>query len=273
MTSRDRLRGLIAGLGAGAASGLFGVGGGLVLVPALSVIFGCTQHQAVGTSLAIIGATALTALVVYGAHANVVWIAAVPMALGSAATASLGAKLATRVPAARLRQMFAAFLVLVALRLLWQPPAVAETIAWSGVTGVVGFLLLGLAAGVLAGFMGVGGGIVVVPVLTLVFGMSQQQAQGTSLAVMLVTAPAAAFEHSRSGNVVWRLVPVLAIGTVLGSPLAAWAAQDLPHAWLTRGFALFLLATAIHTWIRSSPGESTAKRGPNADSTPPERVS
>jgi len=43
MTTRDRLRGLIAGLSAGAASGLFGVGGGLVLVPALSVIFGCTQ--------------------------------------------------------------------------------------------------------------------------------------------------------------------------------------------------------------------------------------
>ena len=72
MTSRDRLRGLIAGLGAGAASGLFGVGGGLVLVPALSAVFGCTQHQAVGTSLAIIGATALTAIIVYGAHANVV---------------------------------------------------------------------------------------------------------------------------------------------------------------------------------------------------------
>src|SRR5512134_1338396 len=127
MTTRDRLRGLLAGLGAGAASGLFGVGGGLVLVPALSAVFACTQHQAVGTSLAIIGATALTAIIVYGAHANVVWIAAVPMALGSVVTAPLGAKLATRIPAARLRRMFAAFLVLVALRLLWQPPAVAET--------------------------------------------------------------------------------------------------------------------------------------------------
>ncbi len=258
MTSRDRLRGLIAGLVAGAASGLFGVGGGLVLVPALTGIFGLTQHQAVGTSLAIIGATALTAIVVYGAHANVVWFAAVPMALGSLVTAGLGAKLAIRIPAARLRRTFAVFLSLVALRLLWQPPAVSETLALSGVTGAVGFLLLGLAAGILAGFMGVGGGILVVPVLTLVFGMSQQAAQGTSLAVMLVTAPAAAFEHSRNRNVVWRLVPVLALGTVLGAPLAAWAAQGLSHDWLTRGFALFLLVTAVHTWMRSAPGEARA---------------
>lgn len=260
MTTRDRLRGLFAGLVAGAAGGLFGVGGGLVLVPALTVFFGLTQHQAVGTSLAIIGATALTAILVYGTHANVVWIAAVPMALGSLVTAGLGAKLATRVPAARLRRTFAVFLVLVALRLLWQPPAVSEAATLGGVTGVVGFLLLGLAAGGLAGFMGVGGGIVVVPVLTLAFGMTQQAAQGTSLAVMLVTAPTAAFEHSRNRNVVWRLVPVLAIGTVLGAPLTAWAAQGLSHEWLTRGFALFLLATAIHTWIRSAPGEATVNR-------------
>lgn len=262
MITRDRLRGLGAGLVAGAASGLFGVGGGLVLVPALSVVFGATQHQAVGTSLAIIAATAVTAIVVYGAHSNVVWVAAAPMALGSLVTAGLGARLAARVPAARLRRTFAVFLSLVALRLLWQPPAVSEFPVPSGAAGVLGYLILGLAAGGLAGFMGVGGGILVVPVLTLVFGMSQQAAQGTSLAVMLVTAPAAAFEHSRNRNVLWRLVPILAVGTVLGAPLAAWGAQGLPHEWLTRGFALFLLATAIHTWVRSAPGESTPDIGP-----------
>jgi len=251
MTARDRLRGLTAGLVAGTASGLFGVGGGLALVPTLTGFFQLTQHQAHGTSLAVIGITAPAAMIVYGAHANVVWVAAAPMALGSLVTAGLGARLATRVSAGGLRRAFALFLLLVAVRLLWQPPQIAEAAGVGGVTRAAWCLLVGLLAGGLAGFMGVGGGILVVPALTLLFGMSQQAAQGTSLAVMLVTAPTATIEHARHRNVVWRLVPMLAAGTVLGAPLAAWAAHGIPHAWLTRGFALFLIATAMHTWQRA----------------------
>ena len=261
MTGRERIRALVAGSIAGAASGLFGVGGGLALVPALTGLFRLTQHQAHGTSLAVIGLTALAATTVYGAHANVVWVAAAPMALGSLMTAHLGARLATRISAGRLRRAFAVFLVLVALRLLWEPPAIAGHAVAGGVTGIVGCFLLGLAAGGLAGFMGVGGGILVVPGLTLLFGLSQQAAQGTSLAVMLVTAPAATVEHARHGNVVWRLVPILTAGTVLGAPLAAWAAQGLPHDGLTRAFALFLLVTATNTWLRTSRARSTSDAG------------
>ena len=238
------------GAAAGLASGLFGVGGGLAMVPALTGLFRFTQHEAHGTSLAVIGLTALAALVVYGAHANVVWMAALTMAIGSLVTAPLGARLAARVSPGRLRRAFAVFLVLVAVRLLWAPPVVAHREAFSGVAGIAATLLLGLAAGGLAGFMGVGGGMLMVPGLTLVFGMSQQTAQGTSLAVMLVTGPAAALEHSRHGNVVWRLVPFLAVGAAVVAPLAAWGAHGLPHALLARCFAVFLLVTAIHTWKR-----------------------
>jgi uncharacterized membrane protein YfcA len=252
MPARDRVRGLLAGAVAGTAGGLFGVGGGLVLVPMLTGFFRLTQHQAHGTSLAVIGATALAALVVYGTHANVVWTTAALVALGSLVSTRYGVRWATRLSARGLTRAFAVFLVLVALRLLWQVPAVADRDALAGLAGIGFALLLGLATGTLAGFMGVGGGLLVVPVCTLVFGMTQQAAQGTSLAVILVTAPAAAFEHSRHGNVVWRLVPILAVGAALGAPLTSWAAQALPHAWLVRGFAVFLLATAVHTWTRTA---------------------
>lgn len=257
MTGRDRARGVAAGLVAGAASGLFGVGGGLALVPALTGFFRLTQHQAHGTSLAVIGITAVAALFVYGKYANVVWAAAAPMALGSLMTAGIGARLAARTSAGRLRQAFAIFLLLVGVRLLWEPPAIAQAHGLGGVSGVLICLVLGLAAGVLAGYMGVGGGILVVPALTIVFGISQQAAQGTSLAVMLVTAPTAALEHSRHKNVVWRLVPTLAIGTAVGAPIAAWSAQGLPHAWLARGFGLFLIATALNTWMRAAQTPTT----------------
>jgi len=258
MTSRERLGGFLAGLVTGIAGGLFGVGGGLVLVPILTGFYRLTQHQAHGTSLAVISATAITAIVVYGSHQNIAWTTAAMIALGSVVTARIGARWASRIPAAKLRRAFAVFMALVAIRLLWQTPAVSAAGAPPGIQGFVVALGLGLGAGLLAGIMGVGGGILVVPVLTLVFGLSQQAAQGTSLAVMVVTAPSAAFEHSRHRNVVWRVVPMLALGAALGAPLSSWAAQRLPHAQLVRAFALFLFATAVHTWVRGASRRPSA---------------
>ena len=252
MTTRDRVSALVGGLLSGLAGGLFGVGGGIVLVPILTGYFHRTQHEAHGTSLAVIGATAITAIAIYGSHQNIAWTTAAMIALGSVVTARLGARWAARIPARNLRRAFAVFLALVAVRLLWKIPAVSPDATPHGAAGVAATLALGLGAGLLAGVMGVGGGVVVVPVLTLVFGLSQQAAQGTSLAVMLVTAPSAAFEHSRHGNVVWRLVPLLAIGAALGAPIASWKAQELPHAFLVRLFAAFLFTTAVHTWIRTT---------------------
>jgi uncharacterized membrane protein YfcA len=258
MSARDRVGGLLAGVAAGAAGGLFGVGGGILLVPILTGFFGLTQHQAHGTSLAVIGATALAALVVYGAHANVAWTTAAVVALASLVSARMGARWAVRASPGALRRAFAAFLVLVAARLLWQPPEIAGHHGLSGPPGIAFGAGLGLAVGALAGFMGVGGGILIVPACTLVLGMSQQAAQGTSLAVILVTAPAAAIEHSRHGNVSLRLVPWLAVGAAVGAPLASWVAQGVPHALLSRGFAIFLVATAAHTWSQATPGGSGA---------------
>jgi uncharacterized membrane protein YfcA len=251
MTARERLLGLLAGVLAGTAGGLFGVGGGLLLVPLLTGLFHLTQHQAHGTSLAVIGAAALAAVIVYAAHGNVVWPVAAVVALGSLVTARLGARWATRMSPRGLKRAFAVFLLLVAARLLWHTPAAAAEATIHGMPAIGAGLLVGMVAGTLAGFMGVGGGIVIVPALTLGFGITQQAAQGTSLAAILVTAPTAAFEHARHKNVIWRVVPMLALGAALGAPLSSWAAQRLPHALLVKAFAVFLIANAMHTWART----------------------
>jgi uncharacterized membrane protein YfcA len=83
MTGSQRLLGFFAGLGAGAAGGLFGVGGGLVLIPILTGFFKLSQHRAHDTSLAVIGATALVSVVVYAWHGNVAWWTAALVALAS----------------------------------------------------------------------------------------------------------------------------------------------------------------------------------------------
>jgi hypothetical protein len=109
--------------------------------------------------------------------------------------------------------------------------------------------------------MGVGGGIIAVPALTLLFGMPQQTAQGTSLAIILVTAPFGALEHDRHGNVARPLLPGLAIGALVGAPLASLVAQRLPQAALARGFALFLIANGLRMlWAgrRAKPAPSPA---------------
>jgi hypothetical protein len=248
-----RLRAVLGGLIAGATGGLFGVGGGIVMVPLLTGWFGATQHQAHGTSLATIGATALASLFVYGAHGNVRWSVAAIVGLASVFAARWGARLASRVSGPQLTRAFALLLVLVALRLLWKAPTPAMGLDLShGAAGLATDLALGLLIGLLAGFMGVGGGVLAVPAFTLLLGMSQQAAQGTSLAVILVTAPAGAIEHYRRGNLMLPLVPWLALGAVIGGPLTSGIAQRLPHEWLTRGFALFLLATAAHSWLRTA---------------------
>jgi len=245
MTFGGLLAAVLAGFVAGLAGGLFGVGGGILLVPILTASFALSQHQAHGTSLAVIGATAVAGLVVYGLHGNVAWGPAALLTLASLPAARLAARLAARTSHARLTLAFALLLVVVALRMLWKVPTGAGGQALGGAMGLAVSLGLGGAVGLLSGYLGVGGGIIAVPALALLFGFSQQLAQGTSLALILVTAPFGALEHHRHGNVVPRLLPGLAVGALLGSPVGSMAAQRLPQATLARGFALFLVANAL----------------------------
>src|SRR5262245_16622202 len=265
MSAGGRIQGLLAGLLAGIAGGLFGVGGGIVLIPLLTGWFKTTQHQAHGTSLAAIGATAVASIVVYGAHSHVAWATALVVGLASAFAARFGARAAARTSPRGLTTIFAVFLVVVAIRLLWKTPEPSAH-PMHGVASVAAELALGLAVGMLSGYMGVGGGILAVPGFTLMMGMPQHLAQGTSLAVILLTAPAGAIEHARHGNLVWRVVPWLAIGASVGGALSSWWVQGLPHLLLVRSFAVFLLVNAALIALRAR--RAAASRAETAPSPP-----
>ena len=256
MTARDRVAALLGGFAAGLAGGLLGVGGGILLVPILTARFRLSQHLAHGTSLAVVGATALSSLIIYGAHANVAWLTALWVALASVVTVRLGTRLARRLSSAALTRSFAVFLVLVAVRLLIRPPAHAAPV--SGPAVVPLDLGIGAIAGLLAGFMGVGGGIIAVPAFTLLLGLPQRVAQGTSLAMILVTAPVGTWENTRHGYVAWRLVLMLGIGAAIGAPVASLIAHRVPQELLARIFAVFLVAVAAQSWIRSGRARAAA---------------
>ena len=103
---------------------------------------------------------------------------------------------------------------------------------------------IGLFAGVLAGLFGVGGGILFVPTLTLVLGLTQLHAEATSLLAILPTSIAGAWRQGRYGNVRWRPALILGLAAVAGVEGGVQIAEALPEHVLRRLFGMLMLAVA-----------------------------
>ena len=110
---------------------------------------------------------------------------------------------------------------------------------------------VGLLAGVLAGFFGVGGGILFVPALALALGLGQLEAEATSLAAILPTVAAGAWSQQRYGHVRWRIAGLMGLVAVAGVELGVRVADALPEDVLRRLFALLLFAVAAQVARRT----------------------
>lgn len=130
-------------------------------------------------------------------------------------------------------------------------------------------LAAGAVAGTAAGLLGIGGGVIIVPVLSLVFGAQGvnesiiiKVAVGTSLATIVITAISSIWAHHKRGAVRWPLVKVMSPGVVIGSLVGAWLADIMPAYWLTVGFIIFLVAVSAQMALgpvgagRSLPGRT-----------------
>jgi uncharacterized membrane protein YfcA len=103
---------------------------------------------------------------------------------------------------------------------------------------------IGLVAGVLAGLFGVGGGILFVPTLTLVLGLTQLHAEASSLLAILPTAVAGAWRQRRYGNIRWRPALILGLSAIIGVEAGVQIAEALPEHALRRLFGVLMLAVA-----------------------------
>ncbi len=112
-------------------------------------------------------------------------------------------------------------------------------------TTVLLALVLGFAAGVLSGMFGVGGGILFVPTLALVLGLTQLGAQATSLAAMIPVVALGAWRQHRYGNVRWRMGAIVGLASALGVVGGAALAESLADETLRRLFAGLLVVTAL----------------------------
>lgn len=258
MTARDAARRgpryVIACLGigllAGLLSGLFGVGGGTVIVPLLLLFLHFDQRLAAGTSLAAIVPTALVGVVSYAVHGSVAWIPAVILAVGAVAGAQLGTWLLARLPQNALRWGFVGFLVVVIVMLFVVVPSRDADLELTVLAGL-GLAALGVFTGIMAGLLGVGGGVIVVPALMFLFGTSDLVAKGTSLLMMIPTAVSGTLGNLRRHNVDLVAAALIGVAACTTTALGAWVATLLDPLTANILFAGFLAFIAVQLGIRA----------------------
>lgn len=114
-------------------------------------------------------------------------------------------------------------------------------------TTLLSLLLIGLLAGILSGFMGVGGGVVMIPLMILLLGYDQHQAQGMSLAVLAVPVTfVAAYTYHKAGHVIeWKYALIIAVCFVIGGYLGSKFAVSINQQVLKRVFAVILVIAAV----------------------------
>jgi hypothetical protein len=271
MTALTFLFGAIVGL----SLGLTGGGGAIFAVPLL--VYGLTipTKEAVGISLAAVGATSVVGFLHRWRQGEVDLRAGLVLAVAGAPGAPLGTWLAELIPDALLLLLFAGLMVIVAVR-LWQQAsrsqagaearrtsprdAPAESTCRCDAAGTLNldarcgaFLVgVGLFTGVLSGMLGVGGGFVIVPALVLFGGMPMPVAVGTSLMVIaLVSASGVAFQILGGRTISADVTALFVVGGVAGLFVGMAIGRRLPESVLQRVFAVAILAVAVFVVVRN----------------------
>jgi uncharacterized membrane protein YfcA len=245
---------LLLGLAAGVLSGLFGIGGGIVMVPSLIVLFGMDILDANATSLAAM----LLPVGVFGVIAyykagliNVresLWIA-----LGLFLGSFVGGEFAINISEGLLSKLYAAILLYIAISYFdiftyfrnkktpnpVQQPVIHKAF-WT-------YILVGIGAGIFAGMFGKGGGLVIVPFLIGIFHYDAKAAAATSLAALqLPVGLPSVIIYANAGHLNILYAGLIAAGIVAGALIGSKIGIKLPSAIFKKVYAIFLLAVAIY---------------------------
>lgn len=233
------------GAALGTMGGLFGIGGGLIAIPALAVLFGLDQQMAQGTALVMVVPNVMLALWRYHQRNRIEWRHALPLSVCSLVFAWLGSIWAVGLDAHVMRLGFVGFLVALALwngvRLFMRSAVASDRLRhpwpWLGV--------LGAFAGSMGGLFGVGGAVVATPVLTSVFGTTQVVAQGLSLALAVPSTSITLLTYGVHYSVDWSIGLPLAVGGLLSISWGVKLAHALPEKVLRGLFCGFLVVCAV----------------------------
>jgi uncharacterized membrane protein YfcA len=250
---------LLIGLLAGVASGMFGIGGGVVIVPALLIFLPHVFNliQATGTSLgALLMPVGILAVTAYYRAGKIKIGIAVPIAAGLIGGIIVGAQLAQNLPQTLLQQLYGAFLLWtgwrfaepIALLRRWRSGQAAPTDAEEpqNTASWYALLALGLGSGVMAGLFGIGGGAIIVPALVTLLHFDQKLAIGTSLAALLLPVGlGGVIIYYQNGNMNVPAAVLIALGLLVGALAGAKIALGLPSKTVKQLYGFFLILIGL----------------------------
>jgi uncharacterized protein len=233
----------------GFSLGLVGGGGSILAVPLLVYVVGLDNpHVAIGTSAIAVAVNAAVNLATHARAGNVKWRCASVFAVAGVAGAFLGSTLGKLMDGHRLLALFAVLMMIVGALMLRDRARTGDpsvTLSRENFPKLVG---LGLSAGLLSGFFGIGGGFLIVPALMLAAGMPILNAVGSSLVSVTAFGLTTAGNYAWSGLVDWPLAGLFVAGGVLGGVLGARAAKSLAgrRGVLTTAFAALIFVVALY---------------------------
>lgn len=254
---------LVVGAIGGFLSGLFGVGGGVVMVPLLIGLAHFDQRRASALSLAAIVPASVVGAIGYLAQGEVDLGAAAALAVGAIPGTLVGTRLLRRLHITVLRWLFIALLVVVALRLVLVEPERGAALTLDPLL-LVALVGVGFLVGIASGLFGVGGGIIIVPVLLAGFGMGDLVAKGTSLTVIVASSTVGTVSNVRARLVDLRAGLLVGGAAALTSLAGVAAAFLLPPRISSITFAVLLGVSAVQLAVRAlrGPQGGRPKAGP-----------
>lgn len=253
---------------AGLLGALVGVGGGIIVVPALTLLMGVDIRVAIAASIVAVIATSSGAASGYVRQRLTNLRLAMVLEIATAAGALCGALLAARVPGQGLYLLFALVLMYTAWSMSRPEPKVARSLpvdAWADRLKLHGAyfdkalgrtvayrvsrtrwgLAVSYAAGVLSGLLGIGGGVLKVPVMNLAMGIPMKVCTATSNFMIGVTASTGAAVYFMRGDVQPFVTAPVAVGVLLGAKLGSRLLGHLHSHWIRNVFVAMLLASAV----------------------------
>ncbi|MEP6994063.1 MAG: sulfite exporter TauE/SafE family protein [Acidobacteriota bacterium] len=242
--------GLALSLGIGLSLGLIGGGGSIITVPVLVYVMGVPPHRAVGMSLAVVGSTALVGAFLHDRRGAVAWRTGAVFAASGIASAYLGSKLTRSLTPSALLLLFAGVMLVAGLVMLTRKERPEHTVV-AHVPSLWREVLAGFGVGFLTGFLGVGGGFLIVPALVLFGGLPIRVAIGTSLFVIAVNCAAGLIGHLTVGDTDWTLTGLVSALAIAGALAGTALSRRFHPRGLRRVFAWFVVAVALFLIYRN----------------------
>jgi len=235
----------LGALAIGLSLGMLGSGGSILTVPVLIFLVGESEKVAIAESLAIVGGIAMVGSLPFAFRRLVAWRSVVFFGIPGMAGAYLGAALSRYVSGA-FQLTFFAIIMLVAAVLMFRPPAVPRASAEASQRASWKIGIDGLLVGMLTGFVGVGGGFLIVPALVLLGGLPMHLAVGTSLTIIALKSFTGFAKYldvlaSIGLAVNWPLIAMFTLIGAFGTLLGNWLGGRLPQQRLREVFAAFLV--------------------------------